>query len=323
MRKWRVGTISMGLTLILVGCLLMMGQIQGYNGAQMIFEWWPVILISLGMEILAYVYFSKEENPKLKIDVLSIFIVIFIVLVSSILYAGSYFIKSEFSNVFFDEIGYARYTSTFTNTYQIDTQDVHTLSMNTNGNLIVQGYDGDKIEIEAIIKIANNDESYAKQVADQLLDILEGEQVIIQSKKNLFLEDQNLIQNINESYYVKVPKQINYVLNNRRGDITIKEINGRVTINNGYGEILYQNGNVQKQSLNIQSKGGTVTVQLPKDQKGTFDLISEDGEGISIKDVPLEVQQEEQKQFVKETIGEEAPLIKVDVESGDIRVSGK
>jgi hypothetical protein len=86
MRQWRVGTISMGLLLIAVGILMISGKIMGYEHIENIIKYWPVILILLGSEILANVYFSKDPQPKVKYDVLSIFFVIIILSASTVLY---------------------------------------------------------------------------------------------------------------------------------------------------------------------------------------------------------------------------------------------
>jgi len=56
MRKWRVGTISMGILLVATGILLLLGEIKGISGAMLILRWWPVILIVLGVEILGFIF---------------------------------------------------------------------------------------------------------------------------------------------------------------------------------------------------------------------------------------------------------------------------
>jgi hypothetical protein len=85
----------MGILLIATGLLLFTGEIQGFNGAVLIMRWWPVILIVLGLEILAYIVFSHEEQPKIKFDGLSIFLAILVILVSSGVYGASSFLRSD------------------------------------------------------------------------------------------------------------------------------------------------------------------------------------------------------------------------------------
>lgn len=75
MRTWRVGTVSMGLTLILLGIFLVLSQLLDWKPAYAMLGWWPIILIVLGIEILVYLVRSKEEQPILKYDIFSIFFV--------------------------------------------------------------------------------------------------------------------------------------------------------------------------------------------------------------------------------------------------------
>ena len=75
MRTWRVGTISMGISLLFLGVFLLLSQFAGFNMSQILISWWPIILIVLGVEILAYLYVSRKEKPFLKYDLLSIFFI--------------------------------------------------------------------------------------------------------------------------------------------------------------------------------------------------------------------------------------------------------
>lgn len=72
MRKWRVGTVSMGASLILLGIVLFISQWEGMGAADIFASWWPFLLVLLGVEILVYLYFSKQENTLIKYDFLSI-----------------------------------------------------------------------------------------------------------------------------------------------------------------------------------------------------------------------------------------------------------
>ena len=75
MRKWRVGTVSMGLSLMLLGVLLFLTQINGAKMFVPFLVWWPIILVVLGIEILFYLFLSKQENPIVKYDFISILFV--------------------------------------------------------------------------------------------------------------------------------------------------------------------------------------------------------------------------------------------------------
>lgn len=75
MRTWRVGTFSMGVSLVALGLFLGISQFKGWEALQPFLLWWPFILIVLGAEVLVYLFVSKQEHPRIKYDVLSIFFV--------------------------------------------------------------------------------------------------------------------------------------------------------------------------------------------------------------------------------------------------------
>ncbi|MFS0862767.1 hypothetical protein [Fredinandcohnia sp. 179-A 10B2 NHS] len=75
MRKWRVGSVSMGLSLIMLGILLFLSQLRDTQMFEPLLVWWPLILVVLGIEIVLYLFLSKQEHPIVKYDLLSIFFV--------------------------------------------------------------------------------------------------------------------------------------------------------------------------------------------------------------------------------------------------------
>ncbi|MGG0411914.1 LiaF transmembrane domain-containing protein [Peribacillus simplex] len=75
MRTWRVGTISMGISLVGLGLVLLVSQITNMNLTTILLSWWPLLFIILGAEILFYIYFSRKESSFVKYDILSILFV--------------------------------------------------------------------------------------------------------------------------------------------------------------------------------------------------------------------------------------------------------
>jgi hypothetical protein len=65
----------MGLSLLLLGIFLLLSQLFDMNMTNVMLSWWPIILIVLGLEILAFLFFSRTEKPLLKYDFLSIIFV--------------------------------------------------------------------------------------------------------------------------------------------------------------------------------------------------------------------------------------------------------
>lgn len=82
MKIKRVGTISMSIVLIAFGVILFLSQINEYSALNMVLKVWPVILILMGLEILWYKYFSKDESIILKYDLFSVFVIFVILFVN-------------------------------------------------------------------------------------------------------------------------------------------------------------------------------------------------------------------------------------------------
>lgn len=74
-KHWRVGSLSMGLALLLSGVLLLVSQWKGTDVWDIALLWWPVIFILLGVEILVYLFVARKGLARLRYDVFSIFIV--------------------------------------------------------------------------------------------------------------------------------------------------------------------------------------------------------------------------------------------------------
>ena len=75
MRTWRVGTFSMGASLLFLGLFLFLSRFLGYELVNVMTVWWPILLLVLGAEILLYLVLSRKESPVLKYDFLSIMFV--------------------------------------------------------------------------------------------------------------------------------------------------------------------------------------------------------------------------------------------------------
>ncbi|WP_083205002.1 hypothetical protein [Bacillus sp. FJAT-27264] len=76
-RSWRVGTLSMGLSLLFLGVLIMASQWNGAEVFAMTLAWWPVIFILLGLEIVIYTLWFRGKG-KVYYDVMSVLFVGFL-----------------------------------------------------------------------------------------------------------------------------------------------------------------------------------------------------------------------------------------------------
>lgn len=75
MRIWRVGTLSMGATLLLLGTGLLYAQLNEKLVLDWAVHWWPLVFIFLGVEVLWQSYQAKKTNTRVGYDILSVFII--------------------------------------------------------------------------------------------------------------------------------------------------------------------------------------------------------------------------------------------------------
>ncbi|WP_054957371.1 hypothetical protein [Paenibacillus dakarensis] len=76
-RQWRVGTLSMGISLLFLGISVLIAQWKGPELLESALKWWPIIFIMLGLEIVGYTLFFRK-GEYVKYDVFSILIIGFL-----------------------------------------------------------------------------------------------------------------------------------------------------------------------------------------------------------------------------------------------------
>lgn len=295
MRKWRVGTFTMSLLLIAVGVVLLIGEIKGFSGLDKIIVWWPIILIILGLEVLLNVVLSKNEHSQIKFDGFSIFMIIIIVIFSFVAYGFNHVVvKKEFRNFGF-MVGSSKYESNFKKNFTVDGKEVKEFYLeNQYGDVKFQKSNSSNIEIEAKIKVHNNDENYSKKYCDSLINISKGKIVKVQSDLKSY--NRNKINDISIEYLVNLPDKLiskiktsygnvnveniigNLTLENQNGNSNFLNIDGELSITNSYGEVKVKEVN---KNVKIENQNGKVTAE-----KIQGDLsVSNSYDNVQVKDV--------------------------------------
>lgn len=89
-RTHRVGTVTCGLVLVLYGILFLLRTALPFLDYGMIFEFWPVVLILLGLEILIGCTGKRSEKRNFKYDFSSVLIILIMMGFSMIMAAVDY-----------------------------------------------------------------------------------------------------------------------------------------------------------------------------------------------------------------------------------------
>lgn len=97
MRTKRVGTLTLGIILIIGGILFILKTLNIMTDYRWLFTLWPVILILLGSEVLAFNFSRKEE--KLKYDGGAIVLLIVLSLITFTLAGAEYILTNQIHSI--------------------------------------------------------------------------------------------------------------------------------------------------------------------------------------------------------------------------------
>lgn len=89
-RTHRVGTITCGFMFVLYGVLFLLRMILPQLNYRILFDLWPVVLISLGVEILAGSTRKNQESRRIVYDFPAVLLVMFLTFFAVIMAALEY-----------------------------------------------------------------------------------------------------------------------------------------------------------------------------------------------------------------------------------------
>lgn len=220
MRQWRVGTISMGLTLIILGIILFSTKIIGFDLTSIMMSWWPLILVVLGIEILVYLFKSKETTPLLKYDFLSIIFVGIIGMVG-------------ISFMIIQTIGLADYAQAYISSeyrtydlpqlnYDLDKSVKRIVVETGNHPLTVEGINSQEIAMFGTYGVfAHKTEELVKN-SDDYVSVNKKDDTVYISMKNVPIKYNRHQQFPAVSATLLVPQNIKLEVNSNYNDLTIK-----------------------------------------------------------------------------------------------------
>ena len=97
MRNRRVGTLTLGIILIIGGLLFILITLNIMTDYRWILSLWPLILILLGTEVLSFSFLNREE--KLKYDGGAIALLIVLSLITYTLTGAEYILTNQIHNI--------------------------------------------------------------------------------------------------------------------------------------------------------------------------------------------------------------------------------
>lgn len=217
MRQWRVGTLSMGLLLVLTGLGLLVGQFYKLEVIDLSLKWWPVIFILLGIEVLAQNLFKKDENSRLQYDIFSIIIILFIVTAGLGLQTFSQLGLMEKART-----AIAAQVFTLQDSHEIQLENgIQKIVLSTRGNAVdIHSSRESSITANTLLHIRARSKAEAEETAAQHPGISQqrvGDALYIQ------LESDRGLQSIaDRSYTLIIPEQVGVEIDDADGTLNIE-----------------------------------------------------------------------------------------------------
>ena len=277
MKQMRVGTFSLGILLVIIGMLILFGGIKGISGALLILKFWPIILISIGIEILYFVYRNKGAEIKLKYDVLAVFIFIILVLISSGVFVFNEFMDDEVSNVVMGDIKSKAHSDIMIKEYEYNKADINKIVIEDRGNINIKQSTDNKVRIKTSVVVKANSKKVAEEYKENVIDIkvIDGKLLMSdfnQQSLNKLVE----IGEIDTNYELFIPEHIDVDINNINGSIDISGIKNKLDIyirgsvlkgNEITGDINIREGNGYRYSnINLNNITGDIQLDTYGDQ---------------------------------------------------------
>lgn len=167
----RVGRITAALLLVTVGLLLLIDQLWDTSWIRLIFTWWPLVLISWGLETIWFGI--RKSERKWKLDVLGMFGAVFI---SAIVFTAAQpnlfqdwisRIQFDFSMmkqmVLTDGLQFEQPKLAETWSPEVSSIQIH----HTAGDVYVETADIEQVELSSLLTIYNSNKEQAEELADR------------------------------------------------------------------------------------------------------------------------------------------------------------
>ncbi|QAA34051.1 DUF4097 family beta strand repeat-containing protein [Clostridium manihotivorum] len=254
MKQWKIGRLSAGIGLILLGVLLIIARIQSLYYFEMLEKWWPVLIICLGIELVVGAFLAGNSNITVTVDGKSVFIAVLIVIFVFVGSGISFAARNKGAFLNWDGLSFNSYSNEKTVSNKMEFQGKKSITIeNKQGKVSIDKSDSDKIQVEANIVIAYNDESTISDLQKQAIQFADGEDLVV-STSNQSGKD-GAVRKVD--YTIKLPASVRYDVESAYGDVSISNISsdGKSSQSNGSTNITNVKGNTE-----ITNKYGSVKI---------------------------------------------------------------
>lgn len=231
MKSQKIGIITLAVTLISLGFILLARNFTNLNTALMLSVLWPSIIILFGIEIVIAKLITerKKEGIRMTVDGLSVVILVIIIVITSIVTSiGVIPIKFNGLSILGNNNWLYAHSSEYSYSYEFEATDKDKIEIdNSYGKVQFKKISGDMIIVNAVIKFNHNDDEKADTIAEEIVQIDEDNNnlSVNTNVQNKFYRGE--ISNLDVSYIVEIPEEveIDVVSSNESSPININGIN--------------------------------------------------------------------------------------------------
>jgi hypothetical protein len=122
-------------------------------------------------------------------------------------------------------------------------KDINILNINNKyGNITIDGWDNDSVQIVYEISIGTYTEDLAQEILDEITvrEYTTGKELFV---KTVFEEEFHSAFTFSINYKIKVPYKLQTVIKTGFGNTFLKDIQGKISINAEYGKLFIKNTN--------------------------------------------------------------------------------
>ncbi|GBG11645.1 hypothetical protein PAT3040_06480 [Paenibacillus agaridevorans] len=202
---FKLGRLTAAILILSVGALLLWDQARGSSDIALLGDWWPLLFLLLGIEVILYSTVLRAKSAKLKFD-LSGAAAALVVTVTA--YAVTQY--ADFPVRWLDQFnvdlnGMVDYGDE--KGYRIDKnvmkvlveEDLSSITVkNVNGDVTLRADDVAGIEVYSTVWVDAGDEYESKRIAEQsTIDVTPGNEIVLEAKGQRYGADNNRVPKMN------------------------------------------------------------------------------------------------------------------------------
>lgn len=291
---FKAGRWTAALVLLTVGILLIVDQTTGSRWMDHVMDWWPLVLIALGLEYIIMIVIARKKGGDLRLEIGTLVFAFLLAAAATVLSTTGFQPDQWLQRLNLSiDASNPSYASESGHRFGKEklilpvTRAGKTIIENPNGSLELRTGNVEAIEIETVVYVDKVDEATASNIAEQSrLEVTEGSTLVIKAVgepytgefSNKRLPKMNLIVTVPASY------RSDYDIRLRNGKIVARDLpvveklkavttNGTITLSgidghmiaettNGTVDISHIRGSVQAATTNGQVQVADVTKEV-------------------------------------------------------------